>query len=138
VSALLERIVQEGNRSFQPHRIKHLLPNNIKCADGFELSVIAGEGTYCTPRPSAWANLAEVGPDYSGPYSQVEVGYPSTRPEPWHCGEWAHGYDRHEDHRVCDGWETYAEDAERPTSTVYAYVPVEMVRALIDSHGGER
>lgn len=30
----------------------------------------------------------------------------------------------------------YAEDADRPTSTVYGYVPVSVVDALIAKHGG--
>lgn len=30
----------------------------------------------------------------------------------------------------------YAEDAEKPTKTVYAYVPVEVVDAVIQKHGG--
>ena len=30
----------------------------------------------------------------------------------------------------------YAEDEDRPTDTVYGYVPVSVVEALIDKHGG--
>lgn len=30
----------------------------------------------------------------------------------------------------------YAEDEDRPTATVYGYVPVSVVEALIDKHGG--
>ena len=30
----------------------------------------------------------------------------------------------------------YAEDSERPTDTVYGYVPTELVNKLINSHGG--
>lgn len=30
----------------------------------------------------------------------------------------------------------YAEDADRPTKTVYGYVPVELVEQIITTHGG--
>lgn len=48
-------------------------------------------------------------------YHLVECGYPSQVP---------------------DFILEYAEDSERPTDTVYGYVPVELVNKLIDSHGG--
>ncbi|MHC3427237.1 hypothetical protein [Streptomyces sp. DT18] len=99
-------------------------PNRIRCADGFSLSVIAGAGAYCHPFPGlarSWADdsVYTVPADYPGPYTKVEVGFPSERPEPW------------------SDWAEYAEDPDEPTETVYGYVPVETVRALIDSHGGE-
>jgi hypothetical protein len=58
--------------------------------------------------------------DYSGLYSHLEVVYPSMRPEPW------------------DEWARYTENAIDPTLTGYQGVPTELVRALIESHGGER
>ena len=48
-------------------------------------------------------------------YYEVEVGFPSTKEELLM---------------------PYAEDPERPTSTVYGYVPVKIVEAVIKSHGG--
>ena len=78
----------------------------IECADGFNLSVQAGDALYSTPR------------DDRGPWTAVEVGYPSGRPEPW------------------DEWSKYAEEAADPTATVYGYVPFAMVEALIEAHGG--
>lgn len=115
----LEQIIKAGNR---PHRDT---PNRITCADGFTLSVIAGPGTYCSPRPALLQGLpdglvSDAPSDFPGPYTAVEVGFPSARPEPW------------------DEWVQRAEDDEHPTGTVYGYVPVEMVRALIESHGGEQ
>ena len=80
------------------------LHDKIRCADGTVLSVQASHTHYCTPRL-----------DY-GPYSHVEVGYPTADPP--------------------ETWRTYA-DGEYP-STVYGYVPVELVREFIDSHGGEQ
>jgi hypothetical protein len=75
----------------------------ITCVDGFSLSVQANHGTYCTPRN----NL--------GPWSSVEVGFPSDTPE-----------------FIME----YVEDPEHPTDTVYGYVPIELVEKLIASHGG--
>lgn len=86
----------------------------IRCADGFRMSVISGYyGTYCNPRPGFNQLL-----NYSGPFTEVEVGFPSARPEPW------------------DTWREYCENVDEPTETVYAYVPVDVVRALVESHGG--
>ena len=39
----------------------------VVCADGFNMSVQANSGAYCTP------------PDNEGPYYQLEVGFPSAR-----------------------------------------------------------
>jgi hypothetical protein len=109
----LDHIAAQGNRGDD---------NWITCADGFRLSVIAREGVYCTPRPriSNIAVTGDVPSDYPGPFIAVEVGFPSSRPEPW------------------DEWREYVEDDTDPTGTVYGYVPVALVRALIESHGGER
>lgn len=116
-----EQIVAVGNRRPLSAALRgesyEKLPNVIECADGFRLSVIAGEATYCTPRPGVFGSVSE---DYPGPYSEVEVGFPSVRPEPW------------------SEWTLWCEEPDRPTDTVYAYVPVAAVRDLIALHGGER
>ena len=78
----------------------------IVCVDGTTLSVQASSTHYCSPR------------DDEGPYYEVEVGYPSIRPEPW------------------DQWREYCEDSDNPTDTVYGWVPIELVHALIALHGG--
>lgn len=75
----------------------------IECADGFSLSVQASHGAYCSPR----TNL--------GPWSHVEVGYPSAIPT-----------------EIM----SYCENPEAPTQTVYGYVPIGLVEALIVAHGG--
>lgn len=122
----LDAVIATGNRG-------HFwtgTPSYITCADGFTVSVIAGGGTYCTPRPPMCMCAVDddfaplpwdgVGHDYAGPYSHVEVGFPSAQPEPW------------------DEWSQYADDHEAPPEkTVYGYVPVEMVRRLVADHGGE-
>jgi hypothetical protein len=53
--------------------------------------------------------------DDFGPYTEVELGFPNS-PEPLIIG--------------------YAEDPDNPTETIYGYVPVGVVQALITKHGG--
>lgn len=81
--------------------------DRTNCADGFSVSIQAGEYLYSTPRAD------------TGPWTAAELGFPSERPEPW------------------ADWEEYAQDPLNPTNTVYAYVPVELIEALIALHGGE-
>jgi hypothetical protein len=50
-----------------------------------------------------------------GPWLSVEVGFPSAEPE-----------------LIME----YAEEPERPTETVYGYVPIGLVEELIEPHGG--
>ena len=53
--------------------------------------------------------------DHIGTWSHVECGFPSDVPT-----------------EIMD----YIEDSSSPTSTVYGYVPIELVEALIARHGG--
>lgn len=88
----------------QNHLQSHLqtaVKPRLRCKDGYTVSVQASEFHYCTPRNN------------TGPYTKVEVGYPSSEDE-----ELGHYGD--------DGW----------GSDVYAYVPVEVVVAIINKHGG--
>lgn len=122
-------IASHGNRRNLPGKvwpdcIEQEFNNRITCVDGFSLSVIAGTGTYCSPKPPLIPNLPSFIDEhsdryYTGPYTHVEVGFPSDRPEPW------------------DKWSKYW-DGEEPVESVYPYVPVELVRELIESHGGEK
>jgi len=86
------------------HMTIKTLADRVKCVDGTELSVQASSTHYCCPRSDR------------GPYSHVEVGYPTATPP--------------------DTWAYYA-DGEYPNVNVYGYVPVELVRAFIQEHGGE-
>jgi hypothetical protein len=123
---MLEEIIARGNRG----HVGYNNPNWIDCADGFRVSVLAGGGVYCVPRPALCACGIGEEPypfmdggtphDYPGPYTRVEVGFPSARPEPW------------------AEWSLYAESPDDPQESVYGNVPVELVRALIASHGGEK
>lgn len=90
------------NRNFS--EILDNVPKVI-CADGFEMSVQASEGHYCSPR------------DNIGPYTSVEIGYPSERVE-----EFMHYID--------------GDENADPTQTVYGWVPLETVVQIIESHGG--
>ena len=76
----------------------------VVCADGFRMSVQANDrGAYCTPRYKP------------GPYSAVEVGYPSC----------------------CDrDLIPYAEDPSKPTKTVYGWVPSSIIMKIIAKRGG--
>jgi hypothetical protein len=58
-----------------------------------------------------------------GPYSHVEVGFPSARPEPW--GDW-------EDYAE---WKRFEMEPESPENSIYCYVPIEMVWQFILDHG---
>ena len=53
--------------------------------------------------------------DNEGPYTHVELGYPL---EP------------------VEAWVEYAEDPDDLTKTVYPYVPIELVEAVLEAHGG--
>ena len=81
----------------------------IKCKDGFAMSVQASDGAYCTPRED-YPNEA---------YTHVECGFPSADPETVAFREYA---------EMC-GTEDYCE-------TVYPYVPIGIVQAELDAHGG--
>ena len=82
---------------------RHQQYPQITCKDGFQLSVQVGKFYYCAPRAN------------TGPWSKVEVGFPSMAPE------------------LIQEW---AEDPENLTDTVYVNVPIELVQQLIDLHGG--
>lgn len=74
----------------------------IKCKDGTTLSVQASRTHYCTPKENF------------GPYTHVEVGYPSSPPP--------------------KTWDKYAHD----DGGVYAYIPIELVKEYVELHGGEK
>ena len=80
-----------------------LLRPVILCGDGLEISIQASSLHYCTPREDV------------GPYSTVEVGFPSKR--------------------IAELM-PYAEDPDDPTNTVYGNVPIEIVEHVVNQHGG--
>ncbi len=139
----LEEIIATGNSGWQAGLVNAIRPgpdrSHIRCVDGYRLSVLAGGGAYCTPRPQLVFQGAdgraltgtpsaplpyEVEHDFPGPYTHVEVGVlsGSPDPEPWEAWE------------DCKEWSgSRSVDQLR----VYADVPVELVRALVAAHGGE-
>lgn len=113
MSKLLKKVVTE-------HRDIGETMAPIVCRDGFLISVQASRYHYCLDstgqRPSPIQNR---GHQPVLPYIAVECGFPSERPEPW------------------SSWREFADDPDDPTGTVYAYVPVDVVAALIELHGGQ-
>ncbi len=79
----------------------------LTMANGESLSVQASRTHYCSPREDA------------GPYSKVEVGFPSVAPP----DSWAEYFD--------GDWEN-----EDRTGSVYGYVPIELVAEFIEANGG--
>ena len=76
----------------------------VVCADGFTMSVQAGTGGYSSPR------LAP------GPFTAVEVGFPSQREE-----------------LLMEFVDAGPED---PTEQVYGWVPAKVILDVITKHGG--
>ena len=85
--------------------VKDTLRKRIECADGTSLSVQVGSSLYCNPRND------------EGPWTHVEVGFPSVPPPAT--------------------WEEYGE-LGKVESDVFCYVPVALVEEYIASHGGRK
>ena len=83
----------------------------IVCQDGFTMSVQGSEYNYSTPRED---NPADG-------YTHVECGYPSSKPNTAALLKYA---------------EQLLTDNPVYTESVYSYVPVEVVQAELDAHGG--
>jgi hypothetical protein len=83
-------------------KAKRLMPR-ITTKNGLSLSVQANSSAYCEPRED------------QGPYTSVEVGFPSQRIE---------------------ALMPYAEQKDQPTDTVYGWVPIELVEQIIADNGG--
>lgn len=116
----LEDTIAHGNRGHVGFKNQSW----IGCEDGYRLSVIAGGGTYCAPKPSlcmCWYDNSvgmdlslrlphEVAHDFPGPYTHVEVMTDGEVPATWNDYE---------------------------AGGVYSTVPVDLVRELVQLHGGE-
>ena len=106
--ATLTKTIGSLNNYIQANRLNRgecPFTAKVHCADGFSMSVQANFGSYCKPRNN------------EGPYSEVEVGYPSKA-----------------DPMLLPYMEMGGND--NPTDTVYPYVPVEVVEQVIQIHGG--
>ncbi|WP_331752701.1 hypothetical protein OG440_38240 (plasmid) [Streptomyces sp. NBC_00637] len=97
------------------------LPRTIRLTDDGVISVHAGDGAWCSPRPRARmvheGGLGTAPADYPGPYTALEVYVvaPVTVPA---------------------DWAPYSDDDD-PQAGLFCTVPAEMVRALVVEHGGE-
>ena len=80
-----------------------VIPSVMRFGDGNSVSVQASARHYCLPREDR------------GPYTHVELGFPTFIPE-----------------LVMH----YCEEPERPMDTVYGYVPIGLVDSLANLHGG--
>ena len=78
----------------------------VVCADGATISVQASRIHCCHPR------------DDEGPYTKVEVGFPTNVDE------------------MPASWKEYATDADQAVADIYAFIPIELVAQFIDEHGG--
>ena len=81
----------------------------ITCKDGFSISVQGSSYSYAHPREDNPPNG----------YTHVECGFPSTTPKTKELLKFAEHF----------GDSDY-------TTTVYGWVPVEVVQAELDAHGG--
>lgn len=74
----LAAIIERGNRHYpragDPSSWRG--PNWFKTGDGSKISVIAGWGTYCQPRPDWPAKWGGAPADYAGPFRAVEAWLP--------------------------------------------------------------
>ena len=104
------------------------LSPQIVCADGFAVSIQASRTHYCQPRTNY------------GPYSKVEIGYPSDEVPEW--SEYAEDEDTLNFFQSLKFWfitkvlKKMVYSGHYPTNTVYPYVPVEIVDAALEQHGG--
>lgn len=100
----LQKLLAYPEVEYRPGHFHRYPAPRITCKDGLGVSVQASRNHYSIPRGS------------TGPWSHVELGFPSKRPN--------------------DAVMAYAENEENPTGTVYAYVPIEIVAAWLDECGG--
>lgn len=105
-----ERFVSYWNYDWYTKEIDYTFPtqrHRMIMKDGFSMSVQASDTHYCHPRQNLALQDAH--------YYEYEIGFPSERVE-----------------SLID----FAEQPEKPTETVYAYVPAAVVQGVIDLHGG--
>ena len=110
------------------------LADAIICVDGETLSVQGSKTHYCSPRTN------------EGPYTALEVGFPSVSP-PYTWAEYfegnfprPHGLLYKRFNKLLNsipGVSIPSPEEDDPTSSVYCYVPVFVVRNFIKAHGGD-
>ena len=104
-SNTLQQMLTTAKVPHADHVFKKQAPR-VVCADGATISVQASRTHYCHPR------------DDEGPYTEVEVGFPTNVDE------------------MPVSWKEYAEDTDQVVADIYAFIPIELVVQFIDEHGG--
>jgi len=101
----------------------------IVCADGFRLSVEAGDDTYSRSVYSSADSDGLAGPDsaWPGPWSHVEVVLPQSEPVPAALKKYL---------AAVRDWERGVEGMRSEPLRVFPLVPIETVADVIDKHGG--
>jgi hypothetical protein len=100
---LNQRLAKAPVRSGAGYSFRENMPR-IELADGESISIQASCNHYCAPR------------DDEGPWSRVEIGYPSVKPQ--------------------EEMMEFCEDPNNPTGSVYGYVPIRLACDFINAHGG--
>ncbi|MFF9204377.1 hypothetical protein ACF1AE_21660 [Streptomyces sp. NPDC014986] len=104
----IDRVLAEGTGH---------LPRRIRLADDTVLSVQAGPGAWCRPKPRLYG-MGNVPADYPGPYSHLEVYLLTLVPVP-------------------ESWKQYGDAHEDGHLRHFDAVPEDLVRSLVAEHGGE-
>lgn len=102
VAELQRRLAPAARPTDTPDDLNRV--ETIHCTDGLSFSMQASWVHYCLPR------------DNEGPWTAVEIGFPSRRVE--------------EFMPFIDG------ENERPTDTIYGYVPLSVVAVVVAAAGG--
>ena len=105
------RRLDEWQRAGVWDELHALLLARLRAADQLDFSRAVADSSHVQATKGAYCAPREN----QGPWHEVEVGFPSSEPE---------------------FIMQFAEQAEKPTETVYGYVPVELVEKLVDHHGG--
>ena len=101
------------NEYLKETRCVHTLSDGTKI-DGVRPAILCADGFSVSVQASK-THYCTPRIDGAETYETVELGFPSV-----------------EDSLIID----YAEDLDRPTDTVYGYVPVHIVCELVEKHGG--
>ncbi len=99
----LQAHLASAERYWCAGRFRRTTVRAVVCADGTTLSVQASSTHYCSPR------------DDDGPWSAVEIGFPS---------------------RKLEALMPFAQDYNDPTDTIYCNVPMTVLAAVVDECGG--
>jgi len=92
----------------------HYVVPSLFCKDGFNISIQASSGHYCSPRHEEKLMAFDYD-DSDIIHTEFELGFPSEKEE-----------------LLLE----YAEEEDKPTQTVYGWVPLAILLQVIEKHGG--